>query len=104
MCYRNCTKGEIFFDGNDRHSFKKREGLFGRDEGRFSDTNAFTYIEPWACRTTPSAIVDCSRQRCRREVSSYIKDRERAAMQVLKKVTPELTSRSTWCKIYPIVF
>ena len=46
MCYRDCTKGEIFFDGNDRHSFKKREGLFGRNEGQFSDTNAFTYIEP----------------------------------------------------------
>ena len=45
MCYRDCTKGEIF-DGNDRHLFKKREGLFGRDEGRFSDTNTFTYIEP----------------------------------------------------------
>jgi len=48
MCYRDCTKaaiGEIFFDGNDRRSFKKREGLFGRNEGHFSDINAFTYTQ-----------------------------------------------------------
>lgn len=92
MCHRDCTKvaiGKMFFHGNDRRSLKKREGLFGRSKGHYSDTDGFTYTEPWACCTTPSAIVDCSRQRGRCEVSSYIEYRERATMQDFKKKYPQ---------------